>query len=45
MAQMNLSTIQKQMHRHRPQACGCQGGGQGVEWTQSLGLVGANYYI
>ena len=27
MAQMNLSTKQKQTHRHREQTCGCQGGG------------------
>ena len=33
MAQMNLSTKQKQIHRHREQACGCQGrgGGRGME--------------
>ena len=24
---MNLSTEQKQTHRHREQTCGCQGGG------------------
>ena len=28
---MNLSTKQKQTHRHREQICGCQGGG-GKEW-------------
>ena len=28
MAQMNLSTKQKQTHRHREQTCGCQGGGR-----------------
>ena len=27
MTQMNLSTKQKQTHRHREQICGCQGGG------------------
>ena len=27
MAQMNLSTQQKQTHRHREQTCGCQGEG------------------
>ena len=27
MAQMNLSTKQKQSHRHREQTC-CQGGGE-----------------
>ena len=44
MAQINLSTIKKQTHRHRDQTCGCQGvGGEG--WTGSLRLVDANYYI
>ena len=43
---MNLSTKQKQTHRHREQPCGCQGG-RGVEEGRigSLGLAGANYYI
>ena len=27
MAEANLSTKQKQTHRHREQSCGCQGGG------------------
>ena len=27
MTQMNLSTKQKQTHRHREQTCGCQEGG------------------
>ena len=27
----------------REQTCGCQGGGG--EWTESLGLADANYYI
>ena len=41
---MNLSTKQKQTHRHREQTCGCQGGvGEGR--TGSLGLADANYYI
>ena len=26
---MNLSTEQKETHRHREQTCGCQGGGGG----------------
>ena len=26
MAQMNLSTKQKQIHKHREQTCGCQEG-------------------
>ena len=30
MTQMNLSTKQKQTHRHREQTCGCQGGG--MQW-------------
>ena len=46
MAQMNLSTKQKQTHWHREQTCGCQGGEEMVEgWSGSLKLVGANYYI
>ena len=37
MAQMNLSTNQKQTHRHREQTCGCQGGdGGGMEWEFGL---------
>ena len=34
MAQMNVSTEQKQTHRHREQTCGCQGegGGGGKDW-------------
>ena len=34
MTQMNLSTKQKQTHRHREQTCGCQGGvdGGGMDW-------------
>ena len=37
LAQMNLFTKQKQIHRHRAQTCGCQGGrGEGVGWTGSL---------
>ena len=46
MAQINLPTKQEQTHRHRELACGCQGGGeQGERWTESLGLVDANWYI
>ena len=31
--QMNLSTAQKQTHRHREQTCGCQGwDGGGKDW-------------
>ena len=36
MAQMNLSTKQKQTHRCRGQMCGCQGDGEG---RGNLGLV------
>ena len=45
MAQMNLSTKQKQTHRQRKQTCNCQGGRgrEGMGWTGSLGLVDANY--
>ena len=35
MVQMNLSTKQKQTHRHREQTYGCHGGGEegrGVDW-------------
>ena len=43
---MNISTKQKQNHRHRQQTCGCQGGGEMEEGrTGSLGLAEANYYI
>ena len=38
--------MQKQNHRCREQACGCQGGGgEGEVQPGSLGLVDANYYI
>ena len=45
LAQMNLSTEQKQTHRQGEQTCGRPGGGEGVGWTGSLKLVDANYYI
>ena len=34
MAQINLSTEQKQTHRHRDKTYGCQGGGggSGMDW-------------
>ena len=34
MTQKNLSTKQKQTHRHNEQSCGCQGGkgGEGMDW-------------
>ena len=31
MAQMNLSTKQKQTHGHREQTWGCWGGGSGMD--------------
>ena len=43
---MILPMKQKQIHRHREQTYGCQGGvwvGEG--WIGSLGLADANYYI
>ena len=36
MAQMNLSTKQKQTHRHRDQTCGCQGE-EAVDWGFRVG--------
>ena len=46
MAQMNLSTKRKQMHRHREQICDCcKGEAKRVGWIGSLGLVDENYYI
>ena len=38
MAQMNLSTKQKQTHRHRDQTCGFRGqGGRGMDWEFGVG--------
>ena len=45
MTQMDLSTKQKQTHRHREQICGCHGGGEREGWSGSLGLADANDYI
>ena len=43
---MNISTKQKQTHRHREQICVCQGGeGIGEEWIERLGLTDENYCI
>ena len=40
---MNLSMEQKQVHRHREQTCGSQGGGMvGNGWSESSGLADAN---
>ena len=45
MTQMNLTTKQKQTHRHREQTCGCQVGGRvGEGWIGSLGLADTNYF-
>ena len=42
---MNLSMKKEKTHRHREQTCGCRGRGQvGEEWSESLGLVDADYY-
>ena len=40
---MNLFTEKKQAHGHREQICGR--GESGMDWTGSLGLVGAYYCI
>ena len=46
MAKMNLSTKQKQTHRHSEQTWGCMdGGGVGKGWTRNLGLADVNYYV
>ena len=41
---MKLSTKQKQTHRPENRLVVAKGEGEGVGWTQSLGLD-ANYYI
>ena len=40
MAQINLSTKQRQTHRHWGQTCGCQGegGGSGMEWELGVSI-------
>ena len=40
MAQVNLSTKQKQMHRRREQTSGCQGGGRAGAGKDGLGVWG-----
>ena len=40
---MNISTKQKQTHKHREQSYGCQGGGEVRGWIGSLGLADANW--
>ena len=42
---MNISTKQRQSHRHRKQTCGSQGEGLEEGWIGSLGLADANDYI
>ena len=46
MSQMNLSTKQKQTHRHREQTGGCQEGGScGGRWSGRLRLADVSFYI
>ena len=45
IAQMNLSTEKKQPHGHGEQTYACEGEGEGMGWTGSLGLADANYCI
>ena len=45
MAQMNLSTEEKQSHGHGEQICIAKGERDGLGWTGNLGLVDANYCI
>lgn len=42
---MSLPTKQKQAHKPREQACGCQAGGGWGEMDGSLGLADANWYM
>ena len=35
MIQINIPITQKQIHRHRGQTCGCQGG-----WREEAGRIG-----
>ena len=42
---MNISTKQKQIHGHRGETCGCQGGEGRREMDGEFGLVDANHYI
>ena len=39
---MNISTEKKQTHGLGEQTCGCQGVGEGVGRTGSLGFIDAN---
>ena len=38
MTQMNISTKQKETHRHGEQTCGCQGGGGGGGKNWEFGI-------
>ena len=38
MSQMNLSTKEKQAHRHGEQNCACQGGGSGMGWEFGVSI-------
>ena len=44
MAQMNLSTEQKQTHGHREQTCGCQGGEEGNGMDGEFGVSGCKLF-
>ena len=44
MAQMSLSTKQKQTHSHRKHICGCQGG-SGIDWEFRVINVNPNEWI
>ena len=41
----NLSTKQKQTHRHGEQTGGCQGRGAWEGWNGRLGLADGGFYI
>ena len=41
----NEPSHRKENHGLREQTCGCQGGGVGVGWIESLGLIDANYCL
>ena len=45
MAQMNLSTEQKQTHRLENRLVVAKGEGEGVGWTGCLGLIDSNYCL
>ena len=46
MTQINISTNQKQTHRHREQTYGCQVGGSWAEGSiGNLGLADINCYM